>query len=80
MDRQAIRSELPAIVAAHVPKNQRKFIFRFFDGSPAQNTFGLHVDPKPFEGKVIAVPEAAIVVKTGPAEFAVGPCLRISAA
>ena len=71
MDRQAIRSELPAIVAAHVPKNQRKLTFCFYDGAPVQNAFGLHVDPKPFKGKVIAVTEAAIVVKTGRAEFAV---------
>ena len=71
MDRQAIRTELPSIVAAHVPKNQRKFTFRFYDGTPAQNAFGMNVDLKPFEGKVIAVTEVAIVVKSGRAEFAV---------
>lgn len=71
MDTQAIRAQMPVLVAGHVPRNVRTFKFNIFDGQPKVSTLGFHIDPKPFEGKVIADTGDAIVVKTGRAEFAV---------
>ena len=71
MDTQAIRAQMPTLVRGHVPSNVRSFKFSIFDGQPKVSTLGFHIDPKPFEGKVIATTDEAIVVKTGRAEFAV---------
>ncbi|EIF29953.1 TPA: GTPase [Burkholderia cenocepacia] len=71
MDRSAIRSQMPTLVAGHVPRNIRSFKFRFFDGKPQESTLGFVIDPQPFDGTVIATTDEAIVVKTGRAEFAV---------
>ncbi len=71
MDTQAIRAQMPTRVRGHVPSNVRTFKFNIFDGQPKVSTLGFHIDPKPFEGKVIATTDEAIVVKTGRAEFAV---------
>lgn len=71
MDTQAIRAQMPTLVRGHVPSNIRTFKFNIFDGQPKVSTLGFHIDPKPFEGKVIATTDEAIVVKTGRAEFAV---------
>ncbi|MBY4673886.1 GTPase [Burkholderia multivorans] len=71
MDTQAIRSQMPTLVHGHVPSNVRSFKFNIFDGQPKVSALGFHIDPKPFEGKVIARTGEAIVVKTGRAEFAV---------
>ena len=71
MDTQAIRAQMPMLVRGHVPSNIRTFKFNIFDGQPKVSTLGFHIDPKPFEGRVIATTDEAIVVKTGRAEFAV---------
>ncbi|MHB1370953.1 MAG: GTPase [Pseudomonadaceae bacterium] len=71
MDTQAVRAQMPTLVRGHVPSNVRTFKFNIFDGQPKVSTLGFHIDPKPFEGKVIAKTDDAIVVKTGRAEFAV---------
>ena len=71
MDTQAIRAQMPKLVIGHVPSNVRSFKFNIFDGQPKVSTLGFHIDPKPFDGKVIASTDEAIVVKTGRAEFAV---------
>lgn len=71
MDTQAIRSQMPTLVRDHVPSNVRTFKFTIFDGQPKVATLGFYIDPKPFEGKVIAVTEQAVVVKTGRSDFAV---------
>lgn len=71
MDHSEIRAQLPALVAAHLPKNSVRFKFRIYDGTPLQSALGFKVDPKPFEGTVIATTDSAIVVKLGRTEFAV---------
>ncbi|EPB9494595.1 TPA: GTPase [Pseudomonas aeruginosa] len=71
MDHSAIRAQLPALVSGHVPRNIRRFKFRIYDDQPQASAFGFHIDPNPFEGKVIAKTDDAIVVKIGRAEFAV---------
>ena len=71
MDHQLIRQQLPKLVAGHVPSNARNFKFVIFDGEPKVSTLGFHIDPKPFEGKVVARTDEAIVVKAGRTQFMV---------
>jgi len=71
MDKNAIRAQMPMLVAGHVPSNCRNFSMRIYDGEPVSSALGFHVDPQPFEGKVIVATDAAIVVKMGRATFAV---------
>jgi hypothetical protein len=71
MDTQAIRAQMPTLVAVMCLPTSAAFKFNIFDGQPKVSTLGFHIDPKPFEGKVIATTDEAIVVKTGRAEFAV---------
>ncbi|WP_313024524.1 GTPase [Pseudomonas lopnurensis] len=71
MDQQAIRAQMPTLVAGHVPRNIRTFKYRVFDGEPKRSTMGFFVDPEPFDGTVIAITDAAIVIKVGRADFAV---------
>lgn len=70
MDHQAIRAQLPMLVAGHVPRNLRKFKYRIYDGRPQETLLG-YADPQPFDGKVVAATDLAIIVKTGRNEFAV---------
>ena len=71
MDHNAIRAELPSLVAGHLPRNVRKFKFRIYDDKPPVSALGLPVDPEPFDGTVIAVTETAIIVKMARAVFGV---------
>ncbi|MCL1961348.1 MAG: GTPase [Desulfovibrionaceae bacterium] len=71
MDKQAIHAQMPKLIAGHVPSNARSFKFTVFDGQPKVSPLGLHIDPNPFDGKVIAVTDEAIIVKTGRIKFAV---------
>lgn len=71
MDHQLVRQQLPTLVSGHVPSNARGFNFVIFDGEPKVSTMGFHIDPKPFEGKVVARTDDAIVVKTGRTQFMV---------
>ncbi|TCL02199.1 GTPase [Sodalis ligni] len=71
MDHQAIRTLMPKLVSGHIPHNSRTFKFRVFDGQPQPSTLGFYIDPKPFEGKIIAKTDEAIIVKTGRVDFAV---------
>ena len=70
MDTKAIRAQMPTLVVGHVPSNVRSFQVQHLR-RPAKGFDAGHIDPKPFEGKVIATTDEAIVVKTGRAEFAV---------
>ena len=71
MDTQAIRAQMPALVRGHVPSNVRSFRFNIFDGQPQTSRLGFEVDPKPFEGRIVAKTDEAIIVKTGRVDFAV---------
>ena len=71
MDRSLIKSMMPSLVAGHVPRNVRSFKYRVFDDQPQSSTLGFAIDPQPFDGKVVAASEDAIVVKLKPSEFAV---------
>lgn len=71
MDRSTIRSQMPALIAGHLPRNARSFKFRFFDGEPQESALGFMIDPQPFDGMVVRTTDEAVVVKTGRTEFAV---------
>ncbi|EBY9795352.1 GTPase [Salmonella enterica subsp. enterica serovar Minnesota] len=71
MDRNLIKTLMPSFVAGHVPRNVRTYKYRVFDGLPQPSALGFAFDPNPFEGKVVAATDDAIVVKLKPSEFAV---------
>jgi hypothetical protein len=71
MDRSLIKNLMPSLVAGHVPRNVRSFKYRVFDDQPQSSALGFVIDPQPFDGKVVAVNDDAIVVKLKPSEFAV---------
>lgn len=71
MNEQAIRAQLPALVAGHIPRNAQRFKFRIYSKDPQESSLGFLVDPKPFEGRVIAITDEAIIIKTGRIDFAV---------
>lgn len=71
MDHAALRTQLPALVGPFLPRNVRSFNFRIYDNQPAVSAMGFVIDPQPFEGKVIAKTDHAIIVQTARAQFAV---------
>lgn len=71
MDRSLIKSMMPSLVAGHVPRNVRTYQYRVYDDQPRTSALGFAIDPLPFDGKVVAATEDAIVVKLKPSEFAV---------
>lgn len=71
MDHSALRSQLPALVAQHLPRHVQRFKYRVYDGQPSMSALGFYVDPKPFQGTVIVKTGDAIIVRIARAEFAV---------
>lgn len=71
MDHAAIRAQLPALVAPHLPRNTRRFKFRIYDNTPLVSGLGFHVDPQPFQGKVVVKTDSTIIIKVTRTEFAV---------
>ena len=71
MDRSLIKTLMPSLVAGHVPCNVRSIKYRVFDDQPQPSALGFAFDPQPFDGKVVAATDDAIVVKLKPSEFAV---------
>ncbi|CAJ4824157.1 Uncharacterised protein [Burkholderia pseudomallei] len=71
MDHAAIRTQLPALVAGHLPRNLQRFKYRIYDNQPSVSALGFHIDPEPFQGTVIAKTGDAIVIKVARTQFAV---------
>ncbi|CAM8846141.1 GTPase [Burkholderia pseudomallei] len=71
MDHAALRTQLPTLIGPFLPRNMRSFRYRIYDNQPAVSALGLAIDPQPFEGKVIAKTDHAIIVQTARAQFAV---------
>ncbi|CAJ9350168.1 Uncharacterised protein [Burkholderia pseudomallei] len=71
MDHAALRTQLPALVAPFLPRNVRSFNYRIYDDQPAVSAMGFVIDPQPFEGKVVAKTDHAIIVQIARAQFAV---------
>jgi len=70
MNREALRANLGALVADSLPENTHSIDCTFFDGLPLRNTFAMRADPRPVEGRVVALTDEAIIVKTGLSAFA----------
>jgi hypothetical protein len=72
MNREKIKAELNALVAAYLPKNACSYSTVFFDGQPKKSNYGFWIDPEPFAGKVIARTDDAAIIKMGRhAKFAI---------
>lgn len=71
MDHAALRTQLPALVGPFLPRNVRSFNYRIYDDQPAVSAMGFVIDPQPFEGKVVAKTDHAIIVQIARAQFAV---------
>jgi len=71
MNRSLLETQLPELVKPHVPRNARGFNYRVVDGLPQPSMLGIVFDPKPFDGKVVALTDEAIIVKTARTQFAV---------
>lgn len=70
MDKDALRTLLPALVSGHLPRNTRSFRYQIYDNTPLVSAFGIRIDPRPFQGKIIAKTDQALVIKTGRISFA----------
>jgi len=70
MDLDQLRASIPSLVASHLPRNARQYRYRTYDGLPQPSSYGLHLDPMPFQGTVIAKTDDALIVKTGRIAFA----------
>jgi hypothetical protein len=73
MNHAMIETQMRALAGQFVPRNCRHFSYAVYDGQPKTSALGFYVDPKPFEGKVVADIGDGIVVKLAGkrAEFAV---------
>ncbi|CAM8819888.1 GTPase [Burkholderia pseudomallei] len=71
MDHATLRTQLPALVGPFLPRNVQSFKYRIYDAQPAVSALGFAIDPKPFEGKVIAKTDHALIVQTARAQFAI---------
>ena len=71
MDHAALLTQLPALVGPFLPRNVRSFQYRVYDDQPAVSAMGFVIDPQPFEGKVVAKTDNALIVQIARAQFAV---------
>jgi hypothetical protein len=71
MNQPSIRAQLGHIVSPFVPRNCRQYNFRFYEVTPQVNALGFRADPTPFEGKVIAHTDEALIVQTARTHFAI---------
>jgi len=71
MNRNLLETQLPDLLKPHVPSNAREFKYRVIDGLPQLSMWGIAFDPKPFDGKVVALTDEAIIIKTARIRFAI---------
>lgn len=71
MNHADVRTQMPALVRSFLPRNAQSFRYRIYDDQPDVSALGFVIDPQPFEGKVIAKTDDAIIVQTAYAQFAV---------
>lgn len=71
LNKNEVRQALLALVVPHLGRNIRNFNYRILDNSVGDNAFGIAIDPKPFEGKIVEYTEQFMLIKTGRKEFAV---------
>jgi hypothetical protein len=63
MDHASIKAQLPSLIGDSKLGNCKRINCHIIDGQPLKSSWGFFVDPKPFEGKVVAVTDDAIIVK-----------------
>jgi len=71
MNHALLKTQLPDLLKPHVPRNANGFKYRVIDALPQPSMLGIMFDPKPFDGKVVALTDEAIIVKTARTQFAV---------
>jgi hypothetical protein len=73
MNHAMVEAQMRSLVGKFIPRNCQSFKYAVYDGQPQASALGFYVDPKPFEGKVVAELGDGIVVKLDGkrAEFAV---------
>jgi hypothetical protein len=70
MDKDLLRTLIPALVSGHLPRGTRNFRYQAYDNTPLVSSFGIRVDPLPFQGTIIAKTDEAMLIKTGRISFA----------
>lgn len=63
LDKTTIKQTLSELIRPLVPKNCRRYHYRFCDLLPEPNLFGIRCDPQPFQGKVVLMTESFILVQ-----------------
>jgi hypothetical protein len=73
MNHATIDAQLPTLIGRFIPRNCKRYKYRILDDRPLKSSWGFYVDPQPFEGKVVAKTDDAIIVKHADkrAEFSV---------
>lgn len=70
MDRERLHKLIPSLVSGYVPRNAPNYYYRVYDDQPHRSSLGIQVDPRPFQGTVIAKTDDALIIKTGRVAFA----------
>lgn len=63
LDKTTIKQSLSELIKPLVPKNCRRYHYRFCDLLPEANLFGIRCDPQPFQGKVVLITDNFILVQ-----------------
>jgi len=71
MNHSLLESQLQTLVGPYLPRNARGFNYRVVDSLPQPSMLGIVFDPKPFDGKIVALTDEMIIVKTACTQFAV---------
>jgi hypothetical protein len=67
LNHSLVRERIRLLAPDHLPRNTRHYEYKIYDDKSTLRNF---IDPEPFEGIVIDVNDAAILLKTSRTEFA----------
>lgn len=63
LDKTTIKQSLSELIQPLVPKNCRRYHYRFCELLPSENAFGIRCDPQPFKGKVALIHNHFILIQ-----------------
>lgn len=63
LDKTTIKQSLSELIQPLVPKNCRRYHYRFCELLPAENAFGIRCDPQPFKGKAALIHHSFILIQ-----------------
>lgn len=63
LDKTTIKQSLSELIKPLVPKNCRRYHYRFCELLPAENAFGIRCDSQPFKGKVALIHHSFILIQ-----------------